>query len=143
MHLTASLQRNVYNERYKGYKDALKANGLHYKDNYVIVVNDLSEKSAIETAHKILKMNPMPDGFFACNDFSAAFCMHTLKEHGVKIPEDIAVVGFNDDVIGKLVDPQLTTTNYPGITIGETAAGSIISHLKKITERTVNDGRRP
>ena len=131
VHLTAALQRNVYNQRFQGYKDALKANGMAYRADYVIVVDDLSEQSAIETANKILKMKPLPDGLFACNDFSAAVCMHTLKENGLKIPEDIAIVGFNDDVIGKLVDPQLTTTSYPGTTIGEIAALSIISHLKK------------
>jgi len=134
VHLTAALQRNVYHDRYMGYKDALKANKIPYRDEYVIVADDLSERSAIETAHKILKMKPMPDGLFACNDFSAAVCMHTLKEHGVKVPENIAIVGFNDDVIGKLVDPQLTTTSYPGITIGEIAAGSIIGHLKNVSD---------
>ena len=130
VHLTAALQRNVYNQRFLGYKDALKTNGIPYRDEYVVVCNDVSERSAIETAHKILKMKPLPDGLFACNDFSAACCMHTLKEHGIKIPENIAIVGFNDDIIGKLVDPQLTTTTYPGITIGEIAAGNIIGHLK-------------
>jgi len=131
VHLTAALERNVYNQRYLGYRDALKANGIHYKDEYVVEAKDLSEQSAIETAHKILKMKPMPDGLFACNDFSAAVCMHTLKEHGIRIPEDVAIAGFNDDVIGKLVDPQLTSISYPGITIGEIAAGNIISHLRK------------
>lgn len=134
VHLTAALQRNVYNERYQGYKDALKANKIPYREEYVLVSDDLSERSAIEIAHEILKMRPMPDGLFACNDFSAAVCMHTLKEHGVKIPEHIAVVGFNDDVICKLVDPQLTTTSYPGIIIGEIAASSIIGHLKNVSD---------
>ncbi len=133
VHLTAALQRNVYAERYKGYKDALKANKIPYRDEYVLVSDDLSERSANEIALQILKMKPMPDGLFACNDFSAAVCMHKLKENGVDIPEQIAIVGFNDDVISKLVDPQLTTTSYPGITLGEIAAGSIIGHLKNVS----------
>ena len=75
-------------------------------------------------------MNPMPDAAFITNDFSAAVCMQTLKEHGVRIPQDIAIVGFNNDAISKIVEPQLTTINYPGIDIGEIAARNLIAHLK-------------
>jgi LacI family transcriptional regulator len=55
--------------------------------------------------------------------------MQKLKEHGVRIPEDIAIVGFNNDAISKLVEPQMTTINYPGIEIGNIAARNLIDHL--------------
>ena len=67
------------------------------------------------------------------NDFVAAVCMRTLKEHGIKIPEDIAIVGFNNDAIGKIIEPALTTINYPGIDMGEIAARNLINHLKGIS----------
>jgi LacI family transcriptional regulator len=57
--------------------------------------------------------------------------MRTLKENNIRIPEDIAIVGFNNDVIGKLIEPALTTINYPGKEMGEVAARNLISHLKK------------
>jgi LacI family transcriptional regulator len=60
--------------------------------------------------------------------------MHTLKENGIKVPEDIAIVGFNNDAICKIVDPQLTTINYPGINIGEIAARNLIDHLKGVSD---------
>ncbi len=75
----------------------------------------------------------MPDGAFITNDFSAAVCMQTLKEHGINIPEDIAIVGFNNDAISKIVEPQLTTINYPGIDIGEIAARNLIGLMKNDT----------
>jgi LacI family transcriptional regulator len=78
-------------------------------------------------------MKPLPDGAFITNDFSAAVCMQTLKEHGINIPEDIAIVGFNNDAIGKIVEPQLTTIDYPGIDMGEIAARNLINHLKGIS----------
>jgi LacI family transcriptional regulator len=93
----------------------------------------LSEQCGIEAALEILKMKPLPDGAFITNDFSAAVCMQTLKEHGINIPEDIAVVGFNNDAIGKIVEPQLTTIDYPGIDMGEIAARNLINHLKGIS----------
>jgi len=132
VHVTSSLKRNVYSQRYKGYRDALFDNGIEF-DEKLVLVNDLSEKAGVESALQILKMKPLPDGAFITNDFVAAVCMRTLKEHGVEIPNDIAVVGFNNDAIGKLIEPALTTINYPGIDMGEIAARNLINHLKGVS----------
>jgi LacI family transcriptional regulator len=78
-------------------------------------------------------MKPLPDGAFITNDFSAAVCMQTLKDHGINIPEDIAIVGFNNDAISKIAEPKLTTINYPDIDMGEIAARNLINHLKGIS----------
>lgn len=130
--VTANLKRNVYAQRHKGYTDALFDNGIPYNKEYVLI-KDLSEQCGVEAALQILKMKPLPDGAFITNDFSAAVCMQTLKEHGVRIPEDIAVVGFNNDAISKIIEPQLTTVHYPGIDMGEIAARNLINHLKGIS----------
>jgi LacI family transcriptional regulator len=132
VHVTSSLKRNVYSQRFKGYKDALFDSNLPFDDS-MLLVNDLSEKAGIESALQILKMKPLPDGAFITNDFVAAVCMRTLKEHGVSIPEDIAIVGFNNDAVGKLIEPALTTINYPGIDMGEIAARNLINHLKGVS----------
>lgn len=127
--VTANLNRNVYAQRFKGYKDALFDNKIAFDEN-LLLIKDLSERCGVEAAMQILKMNPLPDGAFITNDFSAAVCMQTLKDNGISIPKDIAVVGFNNDAISKIVEPQLTTINYPGIDIGEIAATNLINHLK-------------
>lgn len=128
-HITANLKRNVYAERLKGYQQALAEHGLKYSDKYVIV-DDLSEEASILSAKKILAMRPLPDGIFITNDFCAAVCIQTLKEAGLRIPEDIAIVGFNNDVISKIIEPKLTTINYPGLEIGEIVARNLINHLQ-------------
>jgi LacI family transcriptional regulator len=127
--VTANLNRNVYAQRFKGYKDALYDHNIAFDENLVLI-KDLSEKCGREAALQIMEMSPMPDAAFITNDFSAAVCIKTLKEHGYRIPEDIAIVGFNNDAISKIVEPQLTTINYPGIDIGEIAARNLIAHLK-------------
>ena len=132
VHITSSLKRNVYSQRFKGYRDALFDNGIAFDENLVLI-NDLSEKAGVEAAMKILKMKPLPDAAFITNDFVAAVCMRTLKEHSLSIPEDIAIVGFNNDAIGKLIEPALTTINYPGEDMGEIAARNLINHLKGIS----------
>jgi len=132
VHVTSSLQRNVYSQRFQGYKDALYDNGIAF-DEKLLLINDLSEKAGIESAMKILRMDPMPDGACITNDFVAAVCMRTLKEHDVNIPGDIAVVGFNNDAVGKLIEPALTTINYPGSDMGQIAATNLINHLKGVS----------
>lgn len=131
-HITSSLNRNVYALRYKGYKDALYDYNIPL-DESLVLVGDLSEEAGIEAAHQILRMKPLPDGIFCTNDFVAAVCMRTLKEAGIAIPDDIAVVGFNNDAIGKLIEPTLTTINYPGIDMGEIVARNLINHLKGVS----------
>jgi LacI family transcriptional regulator len=130
--VTASLKRNVYAQRHKGYSDALFDNNIPYEKERVLI-KDLSEQCGVEAALQILKMKPLPDGAFITNDFSAAVCMRTLREHGIRIPEDIAIVGFNNDAISKLVEPQMTTIDYPGIDMGEIAARNLIGHLKGLS----------
>lgn len=131
-HITSNLTRNVYSKRLDGYKNALTKNKIPFNDNLVIV-GDLSEKSAIESAKKILKLKPHPDGIFITNDFVAAVVMRELKENGIKIPNDIAIVGFNNDAISTLIQPTLTTINYPGEDMGEITARNLINHLKGVS----------
>ncbi len=140
--ITATLSRNVYAQRHNGYKAALKQHKIKYNKKLVLI-KDLSEQCGIDAANEIMAMKPMPDGIFITNDFTAAVCMKTLKEKGINIPKDIAIVGFNNDAIGKIIEPQLTTIDYPGKEMGEIAAQNLIDQLngviklKTITSNTI------
>jgi LacI family transcriptional regulator len=127
-HITASLARNVYAERFKGYQQALADYGLTY-DPDLLLVNDLSEAAALRTARQLLAREIRPDGAFITNDFFAAVFLQTLKEGGVRVPEDIAIVGFNNDAISRIIHPKLTTISYPGEEMGEQAARSLLEQL--------------
>ncbi len=127
-HITASLKRNVYADRLKGYKQALSDRGLLY-DEKLVFINNLSEQSGVEVCQALLKMNPRPDGIFSSNDACAVSCIRELKLAGIKIPQDIAVAGFNNDPLSKVIEPNLTTINYPGYEMGEVAASTLIRRL--------------
>jgi LacI family transcriptional regulator len=129
VHITSNLNRNVYSERFKGYRKALADHDIRFEEK-MLIVDDLSEKAGVQAAETILNIHPMPDGVFVTNDFVAAVCMRTLKQHGISVPNDIAIVGFNNDSICKLVEPTLTTIEYPGEDIGEIAATNLVNHLK-------------
>jgi len=127
-HITSNLKRNVYAERFKGYKQAMADHQLQFTEK-LLVIDGLSEEDATRSAKRIIAMKPLPDGIFITNDFCAAIVMQVLKDAGIRIPQDIAVVGFNNDVISKVINPKLTTINYPGFEMGQVAARSLINHL--------------
>jgi LacI family transcriptional regulator len=129
MHISGNSISRVYSERLRGYKKALADHKIAYEEKLVII-NDLSEQSGIQTGEYILKMKNKPDGVFSSNDACAVNCMKTVNQAGIRIPEDIAFVGFNNDPISKVIEPNLTTINYPGYEIGKTAANLLINHLK-------------
>lgn len=128
VHVTAHSVRNVYQDRLRGYKNALEKHHLSFSDQMVIQ-NNLSQEAGIKVAEMIQSMHPKPDGVFFANDNCAVGCMVALKKAGWRIPEDIAIVGFNNDPVATVVEPNLTTIHYPGLTMGRMAANHLISQL--------------
>jgi LacI family transcriptional regulator len=129
VHLGGNLLRNVYNDRFRGYKKALEDNGIQF-DQELVIISDLTEDAGTSAAQKMLMMNPRPDGLFTSNDTSAVAVIIELEKMGIRIPDEIAIVGFNNEPISKVVQPNLTTIEYPGREIGEIAATSLINKLK-------------
>lgn len=131
MHLAGNLLRDVYADRLKGYKRALEENNILYDDK-LVRISKLGEQDGYDAADYILSLKPgeRPDAIFCANDMSAVYCMSRLKEHGMKIPEDIAFTGFNNDAVSRVIEPKLTTIDYPGYNVGEAAAAGLINILK-------------
>jgi len=136
-HSTANLQRNVYSQRLEGYRQALRDHGQTYNPDWTFV-NDQSREAIREMAGNIVRMSPRPDAIFLTNDFCAAVCIQTFKQLGLRIPDDIAVVGFNNDTISQLMEPQITTIDYPGNEIGESAATHLIDLLNNPNDPTLH-----
>ena len=134
-HLTGSLMRNVYQERKAGYQRALAEHNIPY-DEQLVLETELTEDASAKAAQQILKMKNRPDGLFVANDMSAAICMKVFKDAGIHIPADIAVAGFNNEIISRLSDPMITTINYPGEEMGRTAARQLINLIE---HRSDND----
>lgn len=134
MHLGGNVLRNVYKDRLEGYRQALKDHGLPYSDK-LYLTSTLSEDAGTEAARYILELpqKERPDGVFSANDTAAIYCMIGLKTAGLRIPEDVAFAGFNNDPISKVIEPNLTTVDYSGNNIGETAITNLINHLQGVS----------
>ncbi len=137
VHIDGNTNRNVYADRLSGYKKALSEKKIPF-DPALVIKNNLSDQAGMEAAQTILQMKKMPDGIFAANDTSAVACIRELKQAGIKIPDTIAVVGFNNDPIARVVEPNLTTIEYPGQEMGEVAATTLINKLRNTPATHVN-----
>ena len=128
MHLSASQHLTVGRERFAGYRKALQDAGLPMDEDLVIHC-DTPEK-VIARKKDIISMAKSADGLFAVNDFTAVAAMRLLRENGYEIPADIAVGGFGDDPIAKMVSPSLTTVEQKGYEMGYEAARLLIERLR-------------
>jgi LacI family transcriptional regulator len=139
MHLGGNLLRNVYADRLNGYKQALRDHNITVDEKKMVLISKLSEEAGVKAAETILKMSSKPDAVFAANDTAAVYCMMKLKEAGIRIPNDIAFAGFNNDPISKIIEPNLTTVSYSGYAIGEAAVTTLINHLNGLSSiKTTN-----
>ncbi|GAC1534857.1 MAG: LacI family DNA-binding transcriptional regulator [Sediminibacterium sp.] len=128
-HVTAPSERKVYTDRVLGYKQALAEHHIPFKEENLLTSN-LSLETGAEVVSAILKMPRRPDAIFVANDNCAVGCMMALKHAGIRIPDEMGVIGFNNDPVSKVIEPNLTTINYPGFEMGEVAAFNLINHLK-------------
>jgi LacI family transcriptional regulator len=128
VHITGTPKTNVYIDRLQGYKQALADNKIKFKKENIIIAN-FSQEAGVSAAEVILKMKHLPDGAFVANDNCAVGCMVALKNAGIRIPEDIAFVGFNNDPVSVVVEPNLSTIDYRGHEMGEVVARNLVNHL--------------
>ena len=113
--------------RIEGYRKAL-AEFSH--PDHVVIDNEFSEMGGIRAAESILSGDFRPTAIFAANDLMAIGVMQSLRERGIRIPEDIAVVGFDDISAAKLVTPTLTTVAQFQWKMGERAAQTLMERLR-------------
>ena len=79
---------------------------------------------------KLLNLPTPPDAIFANNDPMAMGAMVAIKEKGLKIPQDIAIVGFSNWFFGELMEPSLTSVDQPGFEMGQEAARILIKQIE-------------
>lgn len=126
-HIGGVRHRNVYQERMNGYVAALRKHGLSVDDNLIVESDRLSSEEGFRIADYLINMEDRPDGVFSANDTAAVSLIKYAKSVGVKIPDEIAVIGFNNDPISTIIDPALSTVTHPAIEMGKLAAMQVLN----------------
>jgi len=121
----ASLSYHAANERLQGYKQALSVSGIDVNDNY-IRYGDFDPESGYFQMENLLKNGSKPSAVFVASDVVALGAMTSIREHGLSIPKDIALVGFDDVLMAKYVDPPLTTIRLPVLKMAQIAIDMVV-----------------
>jgi DNA-binding LacI/PurR family transcriptional regulator len=109
-------------DRLAGYESTLSAAGQPAH----VVVGDFTRESGVRAMEQLLAEDPVLDAVFAASDMMAHGALQTLKSHGRRVPEDVAVIGFDDFEISRYSDPPLTTVRQPIVDMGRTMARQIL-----------------
>ena len=107
-------------ERSRGYREACKTSGIACSSTLEFD-GDFSEAAGYAAAMKILEQSPRPTAIFAANDSMAVGALFALREAGLSVPEDMAIVGFDDIPIARYVTPRLTTVTVAIAELGRRA----------------------
>lgn len=115
-------------KRIQGYFDALKKYNLEI-DESLIMEGDATIDKVVDATEALLKLNPPPTAIFSASNLTSLGVLLTLKRLNKKVPQDIALVGFDDVEWGEVSDPPLTVVAQPTYTIGATAAQLLMQRL--------------
>lgn len=130
IHFSGPQELEIYKNRFQGYKDALIKHGISFNSDYVLR-SSLMEVDGETNIEQALKKGLPIDAIFSANDLAAIGAMKYLKVHQVKIPEDIAIVGFSNEPISRVIEPSLTTIDQPGFEMGKIATSLLLEHIIK------------
>ncbi|MFB6318508.1 LacI family DNA-binding transcriptional regulator [Saccharicrinis sp. FJH54] len=128
-HIAGPKKLSITRDRVSGYLSGLQENDLKYNEEH-LVYSDLTPVGAKKAIDKLMKSAETPDAIFCVNDTVAYVVMKELKERGYKIPQDIAVTGFNNELHSDFVEPTLTTVSHPTFEMGEETARLLIRQLQ-------------
>jgi LacI family transcriptional regulator, kdg operon repressor len=123
--------------RFKGYRQTLIAHGLQPMDEYIKFVKSTAEVK--ESISDLLHMPEPPTAILCTNDLTTMEALHVLKQGNVKVPETIAIIGFDDSPWVDLLDPPLTTVNQQTYEIGLKSAEQLLTRIEHPQEKKFHE----
>lgn len=116
-------------DRVLGYFQALEVHGMR-ADQMLVRGADFNEEGGYRAAHELLRLSPRPTAIFAANDLMAMGAMAALHEHNFRVPQDIAIAGFDDIPAARLLAPPLTTVAQHPDRLGVRTAELLLERLR-------------
>jgi len=123
---------SITHERVAGFKEALIANGIKINENYIqhCFYGGMLFSEIEDAVNKLFTQRQKPDAIFATSDKLTTGCLKTLKRRGLKIPDDISLVGFSNSDIAELIDPPLTVIRQPAFEMGKAATELLLQLIE-------------
>lgn len=116
-------------ERLQGYRETLNQNNIEVNENYIQTIEVSTIESGFDMMNNLLNLEDPPTAVFSSCDIMAYGAIKAIRERGLRVPEDISIVGFDDIPLSKNMIPSLTTIRQPASEKGATAVGELIDYL--------------
>ena len=127
-HLAGPQNLAISCHRFQGYRKALQDHGLPF-DQALVIEGGYANEDGYQGMKELGRLHPRPRALFAVNDPVAIGVYQYAKEAGLRIPQDMAVVGFSNEAVSALLDPPLTTVEQPAYEMGESAATLLLQQI--------------
>ena len=124
--------------RLQGYVQALRRNGIEVDPHY-IARGDFAFEAGLDALEQLMALPQPPTAIFCHNDLMALGAISCAKRRGIRVPEDLSIMGFDDIALSKFCDPPLTTVAQPRFNIGKEA---MLLLLDQLQGQTVSNGSR-
>lgn len=131
-HIGGYKRTRIFNNRIRGYIDALKKHNLPLDDE-LLTESGLTIEDGREKMLKLLSLDTPPDAVYVAGDYAALGALQVLKEKNIKIPEDIALVGFGNEPFTDMVTPRITSVHQHSVEIGKQAANTFLKYMGQDT----------
>jgi LacI family transcriptional regulator len=140
-HFTNNRKISIFKERLRGYRDALLDYELEFNENLVVESN-LQLEDGRKSMEKLLKLKQLPDAIFSASALGAVGAMQVLKERNMKIPQQVALVAFSNELFTSFTEPSLTAVDQHSLRLGNAAAEIFleeiaVGHKKFIPQKVV------
>ena len=126
--ITGPLDMDVGNSRLQGWRDELRRSGRE-PEEALIAPSDFTEEGGRTAIAALLDRRPELDAVFAASDVMAAGALAELRKRGRRVPEDVAVVGFDDSIIARHTDPPLTSVRQPVEELGRVITQLLLAEI--------------
>jgi LacI family transcriptional regulator len=127
-HFTSVRKISIFKERLRGYREALQDNGIEFNE-LLIVESNLQLEDGRNGMEKLLKLKQPPDGVFSSSALGVMGAMQVLKERNIRIPQQVALVGFSAETFMSFTEPSLTTVDQHSMRIGNAAAEIFLEEI--------------
>lgn len=129
-HIGGFKHTRIYNNRIRGYIDALEKHNLPLEKELLLESN-LSIEDGRNKMQELLALDKKPDAVYVAGDYAALGALQVLNEKNIKIPDEIALVGFGDEPFANMVTPKMTSVNQHSYQIGKIAAEKFLEYTKQ------------
>lgn len=121
-----------FEERFQAFKDCMKRKGLTFREDFVMDVGYLEAETGKDVECYLDGCRELPTAFMADNDLLACRAVQVFKRRGIKVPEDVSFVGFDNRPICDFIDPKVTTIQLPGNEMGTLAVKALVEKIEKM-----------